>query len=83
MKLAQLQDAKAHLSEFVAKVDVDGPFVITVHGKGKAALVPIEAFDRMYPQAKEPLLEFFRRSPLRGVELKLGRDRSPMRKVEL
>jgi prevent-host-death family protein len=83
MKRYQLQDAKAHLSEFVTKVAEHGPYVITVHGKEKAALVSIDVFDKMYPSAKEPLLEFFRKSPLRGSDLKVQRDKAPMRKVEL
>jgi prevent-host-death family protein len=83
MNQHQLQDAKAHLSEFVARITEDGPYVITVHGKKKAALVPMDVYDKMYPQPREPLLDFFRRSPLRGVDLKLERDPSPMRKVEL
>ena len=83
MKHRQLQDAKAHLSELVTHVAEEGPYVITVHGKEKAALVPIDIYDKLYPQPQVPLLEFFRRSPLRGVDLKLVRDKSPMRKVDL
>lgn len=79
----QLQDVKARLSEFVSRVSEDGPVVITVHGVQKAALVPMDAYGRLYPRAKEPLLDFFRRSPLRGVGLKLERDKGPMRRVEL
>jgi prevent-host-death family protein len=83
MKRYQLQDAKAHLSELVAGVVSDGPAVITVHGKAKAALVPMSEYERLYPGLKEPLLDFFRRSPLRGQALKLERDKSPARKVDL
>lgn len=83
MKRYQLQDTKAHLSELVGSVAENGPYVITVHGKGKAALVPMDVYDKMYPKVREPLLDFFRRSPLRGVDLKIERDKSPMRKVEL
>jgi antitoxin Phd len=71
------------LSDFVSRVAEEGPFVITVHGKGKAVLVPIDVYDRMYPQKKDSLLEFFRKSPLRGVDLKIVRDKTPMRKVDL
>lgn len=83
MKHCQLQDAKARLSEYVARVAEDGPYVITVHGAEKAALVPFAVYERMYPQPEEPLLDFFRRSPLRGMDLKIGRDKTPMRRVDL
>ena len=83
MKRCQLQYAKAHLSELVSVVSEDGPFVVTVHGAQKAALVPMDVYDRMYPQSREPLLDFFRRSPLRGVDVDFERDPSPMRKVDL
>lgn len=83
MKRYQLQDAKARLSEFVSKVSEEGPFVITVHGAQKAALVPMDVYDRMYPSVQEPLLDFFRRSPLRGMDMEFKRDPSPMREVDL
>jgi prevent-host-death family protein len=83
LKLCQLKDAKARLSEFVSRVSEDGPFVITVHGEQKAALVPMDVYDRMFPQSREPLLDFFRRSPLRGVELRFERDKSTVRRVAL
>ena len=83
MQHRQLQDAKARLSQLVAQVSEDGPYVITVHGAEKAALVPMASFARLYPQPREGLLDFFRRSPLRGMDLKLERDPSPPRKVAL
>ena len=83
MKNYQLQDVKAHLSEFVHKVAESGPLAITVHGKQKAILMPVDAYEKLNPRKKESLLEFFRRSPLRGSKPKIERDKSPMRKVEL
>ncbi|HTB21565.1 MAG TPA: type II toxin-antitoxin system prevent-host-death family antitoxin [bacterium] len=82
MKRCQLSYAKARLSGLVSRITGDGPFIITVRGKQKAALVPMEVYDRMYPRSRESLLEFFRRSPLRKENLSLERDRSPMRTVD-
>ena len=77
----QLQEAKAHLSELV-KAASDGPQEITVHGRATAVVLSKDEFDRL--QGRRPsFVEFMRRSPLRGVRLRIERDRSPARSVQL
>jgi prevent-host-death family protein len=78
----QLQDAKARLSEVVKRAQTDGPQAITVHGKPAVVVVSSEEFRRLAGR-NESFVEFVRLSPLRGIELRLKRDRSPPRKVRL
>jgi prevent-host-death family protein len=80
VKNRQLQDLKSHLNEFVYKVAGDGSFVVTVHGKQKAALVPMNVYEKLYPKKRESVFEFFQRSPLKGSNIKIERDKSRMKK---
>jgi prevent-host-death family protein len=78
----QLQEAKNQLSEVVRKAQREGPQVITVHGTDAAVVVAARDYARMKrPRGK--LVDFFRKSPLVGAELRLTRDRDTGRKVEL
>lgn len=78
----QLQEAKARLSEVVRASADAGPQEITVHGKTTAVLVSKEDYERL-TKKKPSFVEFMRNSPLVGVDLKIQRDRSPVRKVAL
>jgi prevent-host-death family protein len=78
----QLQDAKARLSEVVKLAQSDGPQAITVHGRPAAVLVSSQDFQRLTGR-KPSFVEFVRASPLAGAGLRVKRDRSPVRKVEL
>lgn len=78
----QLQEAKNQLSEVVRKAQSDGPQVITLHGNDAAVVVSAKDYGRLSrPRGK--LVDFFRKSPLIGVELILRRDKDTGRKVEL
>jgi antitoxin Phd len=66
----QLQDAKARFSELVKLAVADGPQVITVHGEPTAVLLSWRSLS---------LVDFFQKSPLKGLALDLKRDRSPNR----
>ena len=48
-------------------------------------MMPVEQFDRLAIQARQPksLVQFFRESPLVGLELDLERDKDPGRDIEL
>lgn len=77
-----LQDAKAHLSKLVRKVQEEGAQYITV--RGEPAVVVIS--QQEYLALTIPTIsvaEFFRKSPLVGVDLDLPRDKSPNRDVDL
>ena len=82
MKTCQLQEAKARLSHYVSELEAKGPLLITVRGRGAAVLISKRDYERRFAP-RESLLEFFRRSPLRGEVLDLKRDRTPLRKVRL
>jgi antitoxin Phd len=82
MRSWQLQDAKARLSEVVKSSEREGPQRITVRGKPAAVILSAPDFDRL--RMKKPgFLKFIRSSPLRGIDLKLSRDRTPARPVKL
>ena len=78
----QLQEAKNQLSEVVRKAQSQGPQVITLHGTDAAVVVSAKDYGRL-SRPKGKLVDFFRKSPLVGVELKLTRDEDTGRKVEL
>lgn len=78
----QLQEAKNRLSEVVRKAQHEGPQTITVHGKDAAVVVSAEHYARL-PRRKGTLVEFFRSSPLVGLDLSLSRSRDTGRKIEL
>jgi antitoxin Phd len=78
----QLQEAKNQLSKVVRKAQSEGPQVITLHGTDAAVVVSSKDYRRL-SRPKGKLVEFFRKSPLVGVELKLKRDRDAGRKIEL
>jgi antitoxin Phd len=48
-------------------------------------MVAEEQYDRLVGKSHQPksLVQFFRQSPLRGVDLDLERDRDPGRDIEL
>ena len=78
----QLQEAKNRLSEVVRKAQQEGPQTITLHGKDAAVIVAAREFSRLR-QRKGTLIEFFRASPLVGVDLDVTRSKDTGRKVDL
>ena len=78
----QLQEAKARLSELVRSSEKEGPQEITVHGRAAAVVLSKAEYERL--QANKPsFVDFIRKSPLAGLDLKVRRDRSPVRTVKL
>jgi len=78
----QLQEAKNQLSEVVRKAQSEGPQVITLHGTDAAVVVSAKDYGRL-SRRKGKLVDFFRKSPLVGVELNLTRDKDTGRRIEL
>jgi prevent-host-death family protein len=78
----QLQEAKNKLSRVVAAARKSGPQVITVHGREAAVLISADDYHRL-ARSEGSLAQFFRDSPLRGVDLDLTRSRDTGRQVEL
>jgi prevent-host-death family protein len=81
----QIQSAKARFSEVFRRARTEGPQRITRQGKEGVVMVAEEQYDRLVGKSHQPksLVQFFRQSPLRGVDLDLERDRDPGRDIEL
>jgi len=58
---------------------------VTKAGKEAVVVVPVEQFEQLIARRRQPksLIEFFRNSPLVGVELDLKRDLDSGREIEL
>lgn len=82
MRQWQLQEAKAKFSEVVKLARREGPQEITMHGQPTAILISKEDFQRI--KGKKPsLVALMRSSPLKGIDLDLERDKSPVRNIKL
>ena len=83
IKTWQLQEAKNKLSRVVDDAVNSGPQIITRRGKEVAIVISYASYQKMVA-SRGKLSDFFRESPLRGIELDLERDKSHARKdVEL
>jgi antitoxin Phd len=74
----QLQEAKNKLSEVVEEALRQGPQIITKRGKQTAVVLSYADYCKMLLNQKK-LSDFFRESPLVGIDLDLSRDQSPAR----
>ena len=81
----QLQDAKARFSEVFRLARTEGPQLITRQGKDGVVMLPVEQFDELVNRSRprKNIVDFFRESPLFGVDLDLERDKDPGRDIEL
>lgn len=75
-----LQEAKAHLNEVVKRAEREGPQEITVRGTPAAVVLSARDYAKL-AKTRPNLVEFIARSPLKGVELDLARDRRAPRDV--
>lgn len=78
----QLQEAKNRFSEVVDKALSEGPQRVTRRGEEVVVILSVEEYTQLQ-KSKSNLLEFFRNSPLVGVELDLERDKSYPRDVQV
>src|SRR3954451_15009965 len=80
----QLQTAKARFSEVFRLARTEGPQLITRQGKEAVVMIPAEEFDRLRNRSRQPksLVQFFRESPLVGLELDFERDKDTGRDIE-
>ena len=81
----QLQTAKARFSEVFRLARAEGPQIITRQGKEAVVMIPLEQFDQLVTRSRQPksLLQFFRESPLVGLELDFERDKDTGRDIKL
>lgn len=78
----QLQEAKNRFSEVVNKALSEGPQTVTRHGEEVVVVLSKAEYNRL-KKSQPSLVEFFRQSPLVGIQLDLERDQSLPRDVDL
>ena len=79
-----LQDAKARFSELVRRVRSEGPQHVTVHGRDEVVIVSAEEFRRLKGERSgEALIAVLQDSPYRDIEIEPGREKMPVREVDL
>ncbi len=77
----QIQEAKNKLSEVIARAIKQGPQLITKHGEKTVVVMSYAEYESLR-KSQGKLSEFFRASPLAGIDLK--RDKSlPRKGIEL
>jgi antitoxin Phd len=81
----QVQSAKARFSEVFRRARTEGPQRITRQGKEGVVMIAQEQYDRLVGKSHQPksLVQFFRESPLVGLELDFERDKDPGRDIDL
>lgn len=77
----QIQDAKNKLSEVISRALKEGPQLITKHGEKTVVVISYAEYE-ILRKSQGKLSEFFRASPLVGLDL--TRDKSlPRKGIEL
>jgi antitoxin Phd len=72
----QVQTAKARFSELFRLARTAGPQRITRQGKEGVVMISDEQYDRLLAKSHQPksIVQFFRESPLVGVDLDFGEE---------
>ena len=76
-----LAEAKSKFSEVVDRARTSGPQYVTKHGKDAVVVVSAAEWERRV-QRPRTMYEFLERSPLKGSDIDLERDRDLGRDVE-
>ncbi len=81
----QLQTAKARFSEVFRRARTEGPQLITRQGKESVVMISDVQYDQLVGRSHQPrnLAQFFRESPLVGIELDLARQKDAGSDIEL
>lgn len=81
----QIQTAKARFSEVFRRARTEGPQIITRQGKEGVVMISDEQYQRLVGKSHQPksIVQFFRDSPLVGIELNFERDKDEGRDIEL
>jgi len=81
----QIQTAKARFSEVFRLARSKGPQRITRQGKEGVVMIADEDYEKLIGKSHQPkdLWQFFRESPLVGLELEFERDKDTGRDIEL
>ena len=81
----QIQTAKARFSEVFRRARTEGPQLITRQGKEGVVMISGEQYEQLVGKFHQPksIVQFFRESPLVGVDLNLEREKDEGREIEL
>src|SRR5713226_3770542 len=73
----QVQTAKARFSEVFRRARTEGPQLITRQGREGVVMISGEQYEELVGKAHQPksIVQFFRESPLVGVDLNLEREK--------
>ena len=82
MRTWQLQEAKAHLSEVVKEAINHGPQHISLRGVSAVVVLSAKEYDAL-KKPKLSLVQLLKQSPLKGAALKISRNASHPRDIEL
>jgi prevent-host-death family protein len=74
--------AKAHLSQVIENALHEGPQTITRNGRNAVVVVDVEEWERK-TKRKGSLADFFAESPLRNSGLRIKRDQTKPREIDL
>lgn len=81
MHIWQLQEAKAKLTQLINAARTE-PQVISRHGVQEMVVLSIEKYEELIG-SRSDIVSIFRSSPLAGLDLKLDRDQSAIRDIDL
>ncbi len=78
----QLQEAKNKFSELVEKAQKKGPQIVTKHGRKTVVIMSFEEYVKT-TKPRTDIVEFFRQSPIKGLNLEGVRNKDLPREVDL
>ena len=78
----QLQEAKNRFSNLVERAQHEGPQIVTKHGEKAVVILSVDDYRKMNRQ-KTTLLEFIQKSPLKGINIDVSRNKNVPRDVEM
>ena len=81
MRHWQLQEAKNRFSEVVDKAVRNGPQVVTKRGVDTVVVMSVKEYQNLN-RPKTSLVDFFKKSPLKGARIDLERNKDFAREVE-
>jgi len=81
-KIWSLHDAKNKFSQMVKEAQETGPQVVTKRGIETVIVISMNDYKKL-TKPKTNLVEFFRKSPLHGIDLDVKRSKESSRKVDL
>jgi len=81
MHVWQVQEAKAKLTQLLNEAKKK-PQIISRRGIKETVVMSIEKYKELTGEKKDVVL-FFKNSPLNGIDLKIKRDQSSIREIDL